>query len=155
MRSYARIGYAGVGLMALTLTLAARAQVLGSVNEWGMRELLFHLVGFSTFLMLFFLFDANSTGTRFFSTPVLRYLGLISYELFLLHQPALNEFRTWMGSAHGEIGRYLLIVLLPMAASLAAASLLYHWYSTPIIKWGRNRLDRARAVEAQRPALPH
>lgn len=155
MRSYAKIGYAGIGLMAFTLTLTARTHVLGSSNEWGMGELLFHLVGFSTFLMLFFLFDANSTGTRFFSTPVLRYLGLISYELFLLHQPALNEFRTWMGSAHGEIGRYLLIVLLPMAASLAAASLLYHWYSTPIIKWGRNRLERARAVEARRPALPH
>ena len=145
MRRYARIGYAGIGLMAFTLTLCARAQMLRSVNEWGMGELLLHLVGFSTFLMLFFLFDANSTGTRFFSTPVLRYLGLISYELFLLHQPALNEFRAWMGSAHGEIGRYLLIVFLPMAASLTAAALLFHWYSTPIIKWGRSRLERARA----------
>jgi peptidoglycan/LPS O-acetylase OafA/YrhL len=153
LRKYAKIGYAGVALMAISMLLAASKSLSRTGHDWRTAELVLHLVGFSTFLMLFFLFDQRNAGTRFFSSSILRYLGLISYEWFLLHQPALYQFRGWMGSAQGEVGRYLLIVLTPMAGSLAVAAVIYHWFSTPIMKWGRKRVNLSRTAESRTAAL--
>jgi peptidoglycan/LPS O-acetylase OafA/YrhL len=129
----------GAACLLGTLLLTARAVFHNTITETTTAEVLMHLIGLSTFLLLFFLLDSGSLGSRLLAMPVLRYLGLISYEWFLFHQPAIAEFRKWMGAANGDLGRYLFTVGSPMVLSLGAAALVYHFYSMPIIKWGRKR----------------
>src|SRR5262249_20270934 len=81
--------------------------------------------------------------------PLLRYLGIVSYEWFLLHQPAQSFFRKWMGGANGSFLRYAVITLVPSLGTLAIAILLYHNFSLPIMRWGRKTV---RASDVQ-PAL--
>jgi peptidoglycan/LPS O-acetylase OafA/YrhL len=138
----ALLGYAGVALLAATMWLDAKYFILTSAISF---EIPFHLSGLSIFLALFFIFDPSALGTRFFSIPLIRYLGLISYEWFLLHLIFLEHFRTWMGGipfSTKNLENYLFTALTPMLLSLLLAMLVYHYFSAPIIKRGRDRLKR-------------
>lgn len=139
MRRFAVAGYGGVALLLVTMLWEAISSIHGAPGTKWTYDWALHLPGLAAFLMLCFLFNPNSLGAHILSMPVLRYLGLISYEWFLLHQPILNEFRAFMVTANGNLARYLFVVGTPMIASLLAAALMYHFYSLPIIKWGRRR----------------
>lgn len=141
----AKLGYAGLALLLATLALATWLRQTRPPTWWSF-ELPLHLAGFSTFLTLFLMFDPDAVGARIFSNPVLKFIGLVSYEWFLLHQPALLETRNWIGGAHGSVGQYLLIVGVPAAATFGLAVLIYHYFSAPIIRWGRARLKRSGAT---------
>ena len=140
-RRWRWLGYAGAALLLATCTLRMVAVQQQIFSQQILSELLIHLAGLATFLMLFFLFEPRCRGGRLFSQPALRYIGLVSYEWFLLHQPALMEFRSWMGGASGALGRYCVIVLAPMVLTFLLAVAMYHFFSLPIIQWGRNRLE--------------
>jgi peptidoglycan/LPS O-acetylase OafA/YrhL len=148
---WARVGYLGTFLLAGTMALSMVLTLTGWTSEQVTWELLMHLSGISAFLMLFFIFDPGCLGTRVFSAPALRYIGIISYEWFLLHQPALVETHAWFGTAGGSFGRYALIVFGPILISLLLAMAIYHFFSAPIIRWGRDRLKRAVESKSAKP----
>lgn len=137
---FARLGY--VGMFFLLATLIWQAWVLQQdlSGQWHTHAIKQLLIDITTFLLLFFIFDRRTWGARFFSMPWLKYLGVISYEWFLLHQPIMRLFRKWSGSADGSLIKYLFIILTPMILTLIAAVLIYHFFSAPIIEWGRRRL---------------
>src|SRR5206468_3287304 len=99
------------------------------------------LPGLSAFLMLFFIFHPGCLGARLFSGPLLRFLGIVSYEWFLIHQPVQVQFREFLGSSVGSIPRYLFTVFTPSLLSLGLAILIYHKFSLPILRWGRRRVS--------------
>jgi peptidoglycan/LPS O-acetylase OafA/YrhL len=143
----ALLGYVGVAILPATMLLEANYCILKPAISY---ELPLHLAGASTFLALFFILDPAAWGTRFFSIPLIRYLGLVSYEWFLLHLLILERFRTWMGGipyATKNLGHYFFTALTPMLFSLLLSMLIYHYFSTPIIKWGRNRLKSQKAAQ--------
>jgi peptidoglycan/LPS O-acetylase OafA/YrhL len=96
--------------------------------------------GIGAFLLLFFVFDPACLGSRILSAPALRFLGIVSFEWFLIHQAAQSWFREWMVSSAGNIFRYSFMVGLPTLLSLGVAILVYHSFSLPIMRWGRHRL---------------
>lgn len=98
------------------------------------------LANVATFLLLFFIFDCRTWGSRIFSWRWLKYLGVVSYEWFLLHQPFINLSRKWSGGSDGNLIKYLFIIVGPMVLTMVAAILMYHFFSVPIIEWGRRRI---------------
>jgi len=99
------------------------------------------LLGFGLFLVPFL--SRDWSGWR---GPGLRYLGTVSYSIYLIHPPLmliLNQLPV-SGAA------YLAIVL---PATLALASLTYRYVERPAITWAHNLLlsparieDRAQAI---------
>ncbi|MDB6109911.1 MAG: hypothetical protein JWR69_1661 [Pedosphaera sp.] len=139
-RHLARLGYAGLGVIFLAGLATHFAMSDGRLPRPGDIDLIHLLSGLGAFLMLFFVFDPACLGSRLFSSPVLRFLGVVSFEWFLIHQLAQNYFREWLVSANGNIFRYSFMVGLPTLLSLGVAIVVYHGFSLPIMRWGRNRL---------------
>lgn len=100
------------------------------------------------FMALFFAFSPNSTGARLLSSPVLMFIGVVSYEWFLIHQPIFFWVRDLMGSAQGNVGRYALTVVLPTIVTFLISVMIYRWFSLPIMRWGRGKfLTKQRHLE--------
>ena len=96
------------------------------------------VTGLSAFLILFFVFDPTTIGARILSLPPLRFVGVISYEWFLIHDPVLRFFRhDLVDNASGSFGLSLFIVFVPIALTFMASALVYRYVSLPIMRWGR------------------
>ncbi len=142
-RHLARWGYLGLGLLPLSMGLMPLFSPQDS-NVPPTRlfiELGNLLPGLSAFLMLFFVFNTQTFGARLFASPVLRYVGLISYEWFLFHQPAQFQFREWIGSTQGNLLLYAFTVGVPTVGTFILAALIYHTFSLPLMRWGRARIQ--------------
>jgi peptidoglycan/LPS O-acetylase OafA/YrhL len=66
--------------------------------------------------------------------PIARYLGRISYSLYLMHPIVLDTIPALSSPA--------LTLLVWLLAVLLLASATYHWIERPMIAWGQ-RLTRA------------
>ena len=74
---------------------------------------------------------ANQCGLSFSG---LRWLGLISYEWYLFHQPLSLWMRKIFGSADGDLVKYLTVTMLPFCGSLILAAAVYWKFSLPILR---------------------
>ncbi len=77
---------------------------------------------------------------RLFRNGALRWLGEISYGLYLIHIPVLG---LWHAIAFGRPpaitnGHELLVTLGALGASLLIALISWRFLERPIIKWGRS-----------------
>jgi peptidoglycan/LPS O-acetylase OafA/YrhL len=138
------LGYAGLGLLTISCIGFGVTNYHGAPGKVSSQleiELQQLLPGLSAFLMLFFVFIPGSTGARFFSSSAMRFFGIVSYEWFLLHQPAQFQFREWLVSSHGNFGRYLFTVVTPSLVTLALAAFIYRSFSLPILRWGREKVS--------------
>ena len=88
-------------------------------------------------MSLFFVFDQNKVGARLLCMPWLRWLGMVSYEWYLLHQPLFHLL--WNGTTGGNVLKYLLITLGSAGGSLLLAAIMYRYFSLPILKWARGK----------------
>jgi len=135
----ARLGYAG--LMLLMVSILAHA--CRSLQFLEMPEVLpTALMMLAGALALFFVFDQKLAGARFLCMPWLRWLGMVSYEWYLLHQPLFQLL--WDGKTGGNILKYLWVTLGSAGGSLLLAALMYRYFSLPILKWARVKVP-ARA----------
>jgi peptidoglycan/LPS O-acetylase OafA/YrhL len=143
LRFLSLFGYAGATLIAVSLGLwgAWNAEFgIGShMTRWSAE--VYHLLpAMAAMLMLFFVFDRQSLGARFFGSGWLRFLGIVSYEWFLFHLPVVQWFHDHTGPSHGSMFNYLWRTCLPLALTLGFSVFVYRWFSLPIINWTRNRL---------------
>lgn len=148
------LGWAGVLLLAasgLWFSMAPDWVAAGKLPSRLEGELEHFLPGLSSLLMLCLIFDPQSALARFFSASWLRFLGLVSFEWFLIHQPMQSYFRAWMGSSAGNPLLYLVKVGVPSLTALALAVALYQALSLPILRWGR---ERSRAAASRLVAEP-
>jgi peptidoglycan/LPS O-acetylase OafA/YrhL len=148
------LGYLGLAIMVCTGFLFFWFERSGQPGVAPSRlnvEVRHLLPGLGAFLLLFFVFDTGCVAARFFASPIMRFLGLVSYEWFLIHQPAQHFFRMWTTGSHGSFIRYVFIVTLPPLFSLGLAVLLYHTFSLPIMKWGRSKLPANQ--RSRKPSL--
>lgn len=76
---------------------------------------------------------------RLLNTPLARWLGTLSYGLYLLHLPVITTLRMTFPLSEG------VLTLLSLAISLALAALLYSFVELPCAKL-RRRLSRAAAL---------
>ena len=134
VKSWSRFGYwGGVMLLASIITFA-----FVSFPERMSYQIKPLITGLAAFLLLFFVFDPATLGARILSFPALRFVGVISYEWFLIHDPVLRFFRhDLIGSTKGSFGLYLFTVFVPILLTFIASALIYRYISLPIMRWGR------------------
>lgn len=138
-KRWARLGNIGWGLLLSGLAGLTWSQInpqshgslIGQISQW------LFLIG--TGCLLSYATDPKRAVARWLCTPWLRWYGIISYEWYLFHQPMINWSRQLFGPADGHILKYLLILGIPLAASLFLAAFIYRKFSLPILRYGRAR----------------
>ena len=144
-KPFALLGVAGlVGVLLLfpTISLIQLAQGDSWVTREGAHYVLMILFG----CMLFFVADSKAMGVQALCHPLLRCLGIISYEWYLLHQAVFFWFRDFLGPAKGSASTYCLMVGCSLILGLVLAALVYRYFSLPILIYGRNRHRDYRAA---------
>src|SRR4051812_32042810 len=91
----------------------------------------------------------NGDLATMFKLPPLRYIGKISYGVYLFHLPTISIIRDVMPQ-HTDKLRAPLAMVIVLALSPASWSLL----EAPIQRWGRRRAAAGRKPDAGRPAIP-
>lgn len=95
-------------------------------------------------LLILYITDMNYSISRLLQSSLLRWVGIISYEWYLLHQPIFRWTRQALGGATGgNTIKYLVIVGGSSLMSLFLAAIMYRYFSMPILRWGRNRFRAA------------
>lgn len=107
----------------------------GIVNIYGVRWLAKVAAG----CLLCYVANPQNPRARLLCTPWLRWLGIISYEWYLFHQPMINWTRQSYGPAGGNLFKYLLITSVPLLVSLFFSAMVYRYFSLPILKYGRSK----------------
>lgn len=134
-------GYLGLLLLGLTIGLHAfwdaRFNITRNPLRWSV-EMFHFLPGLSCFLLMFFLFDPGCAGSRLFGWAPLRFIGIVSYEWFLFHEPVMPIFKGFF-DGHGNIWLYLLRTLVPMVLTFVFSVAVYRYFSFPLLQWGRGR----------------
>lgn len=87
----------------------------------------------------------NRLSQVLFTNPIARYLGAISYSIYLVHLPVTTLLQSWLGTS-------IAVGWLALVASLAVASLTYWTIERPFLMPGR--AAGADADEAGAPAAP-
>jgi peptidoglycan/LPS O-acetylase OafA/YrhL len=135
-------GYAGLFLLAACLCIYAACtrffNIDTSPSRWSY-ELFHYLPCVSTFLMLFFVFDPLCLAVRLLAMPWLRFIGIVSYEWFLLHLPVVWLLRDIFGQTGGNLAMYLLKTVLPLILTFIVSVLVYRFFSLPLLNRIRGR----------------
>jgi len=136
VRALSLFGYAGLVLLVASLGFWAfwthLFDIRGHPARWSTE--VFHLLpSASAFLMLFFVFDPKCVGSRFLAHPALRFVGIVSYEWFLFHQPVVYLFQDIFGHTRGNLIFYILKTILPLALTFGLSVVVYRYFSLPLM----------------------
>jgi peptidoglycan/LPS O-acetylase OafA/YrhL len=130
----ALLGPLGMFLLAGTLGMAGIAAVVPSVHGLWTPDASHYVAMLASACLLCFV-ARPALATRWgLSFSGLRWLGLISYEWYLFHQPPYFWMRNIFGSADGNLPKYLAITMLPFCGSLMLAAAVYWKFSLPILR---------------------
>jgi peptidoglycan/LPS O-acetylase OafA/YrhL len=130
----ALLGPLGMFLLAGTLGMAGVAALVPTVHGlWTPHASHYGAMLASACLLCFVAKPALATRWGL-SFSGLRWLGLISYEWYLFHQPPYFWMRNIFGSADGNFPKYLAFTMLPFCGSLILAAAVYWKFSLPILR---------------------
>jgi peptidoglycan/LPS O-acetylase OafA/YrhL len=91
-------------------------------------------------------FGRTSTTLAVLANPVMRYVGTISYGMFLLHILVLDGVMTLLDD-RVFTGSIVQVLPLTVAGTLGLAALSFHWLERPVIRrahrssWARRRVS--------------
>lgn len=130
----ALLGPLGILLLAGTLGMAGIAAVVPSVHDFWTPDASHYSAMLASACLLCFVANPALATKCGLSIGALRWLGLISYEWYLFHQPPYFWARLILGSADGNLPKYLTITMLPFFGSLILAAIVYWKFSLPILR---------------------
>jgi peptidoglycan/LPS O-acetylase OafA/YrhL len=142
LRTLGLLGQVGLLLMAATVGFYAFWSYTFDIHQHPVRWSLevFHILpSVATFFMLFLVFNPDDMVSRLLAHPALRFIGLVSYEWFLLHMPFVSLSHDLFGSTDGNFTKYLLKTILPLVLSFGLSVLLYRYFSLPLMNRIRGR----------------
>jgi peptidoglycan/LPS O-acetylase OafA/YrhL len=87
--------------------------------------------------LILLLISGSAEGARFRS-PVLRFFGVISYGLYLVHQPVAGILHGWLLGSRPDIGTLpqVAVTIGALAASVAIAHLSWTFFESPLVRLG-------------------
>jgi len=136
-KSWAKMG--NVGLLMFLGTLPVGSFIhLTQKETWCQEETISFIQKMAFGCMLLFVADDQCFASKLLCNPLLRWIGVISYEWYLFHVPIYWWIRNALGPANGSSLTYLIIVGGSFMASLLLAALVYRYFSLPILMYGRN-----------------
>ena len=117
-------------------------------------------VGFSlnavTFalLVLWISQGAGTSRTVLFRVKPLRFLGTISYGVYLLQLPVQSAVKVLTGISLGSSERPAFQCALWLAATIATACFSYRWFEKPLLDYGHRLSTRTLPIAAEPVAVP-
>jgi peptidoglycan/LPS O-acetylase OafA/YrhL len=149
-KSWAKLGDVGFLCLLLALVSSGLSAVHPLYSEW-------HalvgpwLIKLSGGLMLCYVADPQYVVSRWLCAAPLRWFGIISYELYLIHQPIALWARAAVGSCDGSVVKYIGLVGGSFLTSVAIAAIFYKLFSLPILQAGRKKhLNHALVKEGSK-----
>ena len=136
-KGWAKLG--DVGWMLLILAIIAKAWLFVHPANIVLDEALVWVVRIASVFLLCYITDPQNPRARLLCQPWLRWLGIVSYELYLVHQPIVYWARQSFGPAGGNLCKYAAILGGTLVVSLFIAAMTYKNYSLPILKAGRKK----------------
>ena len=94
-------------------------------------------------LMLCYIADPQYAVSRWLCATPLRWFGIVSYEIYLVHQPIFLWARASVGPCEGSAIKYLSLLGGSLLASIALAAFCYKKFSLPILQAGRKKHTHA------------
>jgi peptidoglycan/LPS O-acetylase OafA/YrhL len=143
-KSWARLGDAGFVLLGGALLARAWLIVNPAWDSFVFREAIEWMVKLATGLLLCYVADPAHPRVRWLSTAWLRWFGLISYELYLFHQPLAIWTKLALGPTRADPWltaglRYGTALVAALILSLTIAALVYRFFSLPILRLKREK----------------
>ena len=144
-RGLGLFGYAGLVLLVVSMVFYRLwVPLFGASNQssrWSIE--VFHLLpGAAAFLLLFFVFDPGCIGSRVLAHSSLRFIGIVSYEWFLFHEPIVVVFRELFGQTRGNLLFYTGKTILPLMLSFGLSVVIYRYFSLPLLNRIRGKTTR-------------
>lgn len=129
-----------MGCIILVLSMIAQAwSVVFLGGAWGISKIVYFIQLGAVGLMILLVLDSRHWLSLGLSARPLRWLGIISYEWYLFHQPIHHLYSHFVGAADGSLMKWLLRISAVFASSLAIAAVVYLFFSKPILEWGRRK----------------
>ncbi len=117
----------------------------GNISINGIYELSCIILVFP--LIVWFGASGNTTGK--FSTKVCKFLGDISYPLYIVHYPVMYLFYSWLiDNELYTLNETWHVVLLVMATNIALAYACLKLYDEPVRKWLNNRISKIQKLKS-------
>jgi peptidoglycan/LPS O-acetylase OafA/YrhL len=82
------------------------------------------------------LYNPASLWAHFLSSPVMRYLGKISYCTYLVHHIVLRLVFQWVGVSRSSVKLALVSLVLAAAATLAISAASFRFLEGPLVRRG-------------------
>ena len=93
-------------------------------------------------------FGASGRPTGKISMKACKFLGDISYPLYIVHYPVMYLFYSWLIDKElYTLGETWLMVLLVMATNIAVAYACLKLYDEPVRKWLNNRISKIQNLK--------
>jgi peptidoglycan/LPS O-acetylase OafA/YrhL len=124
-------------------------------SRWLAEHLIFPLIGFLLALPAVFGDPRRGLPRRILGNPMLAWIGLVSYGVFLWHQPLMTPLLNHGGDKVIPGLPFVSLLVSLAAVSIAIAAASYYLVERPILRFkDRRRPPPATAPEAQREAVP-
>ena len=128
------LGPVGVVLLGLTLILCGLSELFPVIHNFWNETARHYSTLLAATCLLFFVAKPALASKWGLCADWLRWLGLISYEWYLFHQPPYFWARHILGPCEGNLSKYLAITALPFLTSLIFAAAIYRMFSLPILR---------------------
>ena len=93
-------------------------------------------------------FGASGRPKGKISMKACKFLGDISYPLYIVHYPVMYLFYSWLIDKElYTLGETWLMVLLVMATNIALAYACLKLYDEPVRKWLNNRISKIQNLK--------
>ena len=116
----------------------------GSVSLNGIYELSCIILVFPAIIW----FGAAANITNGFTTKLCKFLGDISYPLYIVHYPVMYLFYSWLiDNELYTLGETWQMVLLVMATNITLAYICLKLYDEPVRKWLNNRISKIQNLK--------
>ncbi len=135
---FALLGPVGIILLGMILGLTGVAAQVPSLHVLWTPDVVHYLTMLASARLLCFIAKPAVAARWGLRMSPLRWLGLISYEWYLFHQAPHVWLRFLMGSADGNLPKYLTITMVPLFGSLILAALVYWTFSLPMLRKHRS-----------------
>ncbi len=132
--SWARLGPPGLFLLGIIMVISGFSTVSPATAVIFNYEIIRAMVMISSAMILCFIAHPGTAKKWGLELPALRWLGLLSYEWYLLHQPIYFWTKHLLGPSDGNVWIYFLRITIPAVTSLGLAALMYRYFSVPIMR---------------------
>ena len=142
-------------LAVLVNTDSAQQEVAYTNEQWLVQHLLAGVVAFMLVLPAVFGDDRSGLPRVVLGLPVLGWLGLISYGIFLWHGGVLLIWVEQGALTWSESSRFMLLTALTFAGTVACAAVSYYVVERPFLRLKDRRRGRpSRSIPPSEAASP-